>query len=339
MQRDHLFNRSTRPLLEPRSQHPVQVKKKSSTDYKLHGFNDFNFVANQYKHFNNTHTGYPYGSPPPSPTQHQCATNSDYTDSLGNNSNDFIFSDDSGIHISNTSNFSNQSSLPAVTTNYYDDVINNSSNSNDYNYHTPIEHRKNYKKGFFKGWTSQSTTPKKIATVAPTTINQLNGGGPFIFGVHSNSCYTLPKVNNESVINSSATAATTKYSAIDENHSKNDDVSTNFTKTNLFIFNLLFFFFIYFCTQLISTCLSFDRSSFMVMVNATIYVHVHTIGECRCFVLLFKYERIKCTLKIIQFCLFYALFLFPIASHVNSRDISFFDSLNGNGRYHISSIR
>lgn len=230
MQRDHLFNRSTRPLLEPRSHHPVQVKKKSSTDYKLHGFNDFNFVANQYKNFSSTHSGYPYGSPPPSPTtlHHRANNNSNYADSLGNNSNDFIFSDDSGIHITNTSHFSNQSSLPAVATNYYDDVINNSSNSNDYNYHTPIENRKNYKKGFFKGWTSHSgggssTTPKKVATVAPTTINQLNGSGPFIFGVHSNTCYTLPKVNNESVINSSA--ATTKYSTIDGNHIKNDDVS------------------------------------------------------------------------------------------------------------------
>lgn len=236
MQRDHLFNRSTRPLLEPRSHHPVQIKKKSSADYKLHGFNDFNFVANQYKNLSNTHTGYPYGSPPPSPTLHHRAANSDYADSLGNNSNDFIFSDDSGIHISNTSNYSNQSSLPAVATNYYDDVINNSSNSNDYNYHTPIENRKNYKKGFFKGWTSHtsggSATPKKVASVAPTTINQLNGSGPFIFGVHSNS-YTLPKVNNESVINSSAAAATTKYSSIDANHIKNDDVSE---EINLFIF-------------------------------------------------------------------------------------------------------
>lgn len=241
MQRDHLFNRSTRPLLEPRSHHPVQIKKKSTADYKLHGFNDFNFVANQYKNFSNTHTGYPYGSPPPSPTLHHRATNSDYADSLGNNSNDFIFSDDSGVHISNTSNYSNQSSLPAVATDYYDDVINNSSNSNDYNYHTPIENRKNYKKGFFKGWTSHSSggsaTPKKVATVAPTTINQLNGSGPFIFGVHSNS-YTLPKVNNESVINSSTAAATTKYSSIDANHIKNDDVSE---EINLFIFLIFFF--------------------------------------------------------------------------------------------------
>lgn len=237
MQRDHLFNRSTRPLLEPRTHHhPVQVKKKSSNDHKLHGFNDFNFVANQYKNFSNTHTGYPYGSPPPSPSLHLRENNSDYADSLGNNSNDFIFSDDSGIHISNTSNFSNQSSLPAAATNYYDDVINNSSNSNDYNLHTPIENRKNYKKGFFKGWPSSggATTPKKVATVAPTTINQLNGSGPFIFGVHSNSCYTLPKVNNESVINGSATA-TTKYSTIDANHIKNDDVSNKSIYSDFFL--------------------------------------------------------------------------------------------------------
>lgn len=264
MQRDHLFNRSTRPLLEPRNHQPVQVKKKSSVDYKLHGFNDFNFVANQYKNLSSTHTGYPYGSPPPSPTPHQRANNNDYADSLGNNSNDFIFSDDSGIHISNTSNFSSdQSSLPPVATNYYDDVINNSSNSNDYNYHTPIENRKNYKKGFFKGWTSHSgggaVTPKKVATVAPTTINQLNGNGPFIFGVHSSSCYTLPKVNNGSVINSTTAAtamlatttttaaaavATTKYSAIDANHIKNDDVSAEIN-LKLFLFYLILIHWLY----------------------------------------------------------------------------------------------
>lgn len=243
MQRDHLFNRSTRPLLAPRNhQQPVQIKKKSTTDYKLHGFNDFNFVANQYKNLGNTHTGYPYGSPPPSPTLHQRANNNDFADSLGNSSNDFIFSDDSGIHISNTSNYSNQSSLPAIATNYYDDVINNSSNSNDFNYHTPIENRKNYKKGFFKGWTNHtggnSTTQKKVATVAPTTINQLSGNGPFIFGVHSSSYYTLPKVNNESVIHATAaaTATTTKYAAVDSNHVKNDDVSSKINLINFFKF-------------------------------------------------------------------------------------------------------
>lgn len=263
MQRDHLFNRSTRPLLEPRNHHPVQVKKKSSTEYKLHGFNDFNFVANQYKNLSNTHTGYPYGSPPPSPTLHQHhANNSDYAHNLGDNSNDFIFSDDSGIHISNTSNFSHQSSLPVVATNYYDDVINNSSNSNDFNYHTPVENRKNYKKGFFKGWTSQSsggssTTPKKVATVAPTTINQLNGNGPFIFGVHSNTCYTLPKVNNESVINSTAAATTTKYSAIDVNHMKNDEVSA---EINLLIWKFWF---------LLIECVSCDST-------------IHGDGQCHC---------------------------------------------------------
>lgn len=260
MQRDHLFNRSTRPLLDAKNHQPVQVKKKSSTDYKLHGFNDFNFVANQYKNFSNTHSGYPYGSPPPSPPiRSLIVDNGNYVDSVngGNgNTSDIIFSDDSGIHINNTSNFSNQSILAAtstLSTNYYDDVINSSSNCS---YQTSIgqENGKIYKKGFLKGWSNRagktnkkynnndtsidwristtqksspkkSSTKKKVATVAPTTINQLNSSGPFIFGVHSNSCYTLPKVNNESVINSTAAIATTKYSSIEANHIKNDDVS------------------------------------------------------------------------------------------------------------------
>lgn len=240
MQRDHLFNRSTRPLLDSSDYHyAVQVKKKSPNEHKLHGFNDFNFVASQYKNLNNSHSGYPYSSPPPSPRlrPHDSPSIDNYMDSLGESSGDFVFSDDSGIHINNTSNFSNQSTLPVaspLSTNYYDDVI-----SSGNNFVAPINNGKCSKNGFFKVWAGgrgdgdpvksngncgPKMANKKVATVAPTPINQINTNEPFIFGVHSNSCYTFSKVNNDSVINAS-TIATTKYSSIDANRLRSDEVS------------------------------------------------------------------------------------------------------------------
>lgn len=235
MERDHLFNRSTRPLLESRStnqnHHAIQVKAKKSpiVDYKLHGFNDFNFVANQYKNLSHSHSGYPYGSPPSSPKSiaNRMLRNQDnsFVDSLGEHSSDFIFSDDSGIHINNSSAFSNQSTPPNVsstlsTSNYFDDVMQKNEN----------EMQKNYgKKGLWNVWrrgdndttTKIAKSSKKLASIAPTTaIDQFNGNnGPFIFGVHSNGCYSLPKVNNETVINSTAAIASAKYSV------KSDEVS------------------------------------------------------------------------------------------------------------------
>lgn len=252
MQRDHIFNRSTRPLLDSSDYHySVQVKKKTQTDHKLHGFNDFNFVANQYKNLNNSNSGYPYGSPPSTP-RHQSnhSTNiDDYMDSLGENSNDFIFSDDSGIHINNTSNFSNQSMLPItspLSPNYYDDddVINKR------NMQTNAKRNKN---GFFNVWNGSNNSAnnnencvqkmggKKVAAIAPTPINQLNCNEPFIFGVHSNtSCYTFAKIHNDSVINSTIND---KYSTIDGNRLKLNEVSVMNKKKYLLVLSFLYLYF------------------------------------------------------------------------------------------------
>lgn len=255
MQRDHLFNRSTRPLLEqspkghysPAAQiiQPARKPKPTTGDgYKLHGFNDFNFVANQYKNLNSTHSGYPYGSPPASPN-----TSMRYDDPGA------YYDDDSGVHTQNSSDFSGHSSTNNYSsTNYYEEPIDG--------FHQPPHEpsyqwqptHSNIKKsgGFFKDWarfgTSSNTgsskqknmvnrsqpwhpTPasdklrkqqyncNKICSIAPRPVNQLiDNNGPFIFGVHSNAtCYTLPaKVKNDSVINASSQAIlTTKYTPID----------------------------------------------------------------------------------------------------------------------------
>lgn len=246
MQRDHLYNRSTRPLLERstnKNQAQPQVKKKSSADFKVHGFNDFNFVANQYKNLNTHIIGYPYGSPPPSPTIINIDDDPERSHMDGNQT-DFLFSDDSGINVNNTSNLS---SLASSTTNYYEDI--NSSYEP-----SPQVPARNRNDGFLSGWEvggkqqsqqqqqkpqkkknigndfswqspkqqqqQQKKPTKKVQPVVRTPpINQFNSNGPFIFGVHTNGCYTQPKINNESVINS-----TTTYASIDTTN-KTDDVS------------------------------------------------------------------------------------------------------------------
>lgn len=218
IQRDHIFNRSTRPLLESRAQPQVQVKKKSTKEFKVHGFNDFNFVANQYKHLN-SNMGYPYGSPPPSPPTTPMHTELNQPYDHANKM--AIFSDDSGIHINN-SNLSTSSS-----TNYYEDI------DNSYQLSTSIASSSG------TGWSwnrngqhHERHTPAKIMNVTPTRTercNQFNNSGPFIFGVHSNDCSTFKpatKVNNErneSVINS--TPYTTKYSTIVSKRMPDSEVS------------------------------------------------------------------------------------------------------------------
>lgn len=307
MQRDHLFNRSTRPLLDspPKSHYHIptatiipQIKKQKSSigaDYKLHGFNDFNFVANQYKNLNSTHTGYPYGSPPSTPNTSTYEDNVDVSTPY--------YDDDSGIHTNNSSeNFSCRSNY-SPTTNFFEDPINNCnsrSNSNDdgsgtynsmgamnsngqYNYNNTTMHKefsgKNHtKKGFFKElsrfgtnnhhhhhkltnsneYNNQQThqpnqtqseqrhlhyNSNKINSIqTPNPVNRLLDNGPFIFGVHSNTCYTLPSKNStkcDSVIKHSngASVLATKYTPIDPDANTDDeqDVSQN-----------LFFFFRFF---------------------------------------------------------------------------------------------
>lgn len=317
MQRDHLFNRSTRPLLDspPKSHYHApttatiiqQTKKPKPTigsDYKLHGFNDFNFVANQYKNLSNT--GYPYGnnSPPASPNASFRLPSNAYDDhkhhqnhSNSSSSNGYspYYDDDSGFHTNNSSeNFSCRSNHShSQSMNYYEDPNDqfHNFNGNQYQLHKEIQssqnvtHNHQKKGGFFKEWPrfggggsssnnsssknsnahhkitnstndngfkqTTTTTPtepmheyhhqqqyncNKINSITPSPVNRLLDNGPFIFGVHSQACYTLPsKVKNDSVIKHSTTTAvlTTKYTPIDPDANDNDinDVSEKNKKT------------------------------------------------------------------------------------------------------------
>lgn len=283
MQRDHLFNRSTRPLLDsPSKSHyhaptatiiqPTKKQKPTiASDYKLHGFNDFNFVANQYKNLNNTHTGYPYGSPPASPNASIRHPSNTYDD----NSNGYspYYDDDSGFHTNNSSeNFScrsNHSHLQSV--NYYEDGSDQYYSFNGNHQHqlnNEIQSSQNtvHKKGgFFKEWPrfggnahhkiTHSTndnafqqmpeqTPKhqlqyncnKINSITPSPMNRLLDNGPFIFGVHSQTCYTLPsKVKNDSVIKHSTVTSVlpTKYTPIDPDANDDDDDARDVSRISL----------------------------------------------------------------------------------------------------------
>lgn len=277
MQRDHLFNRSTRPLLEVsgKSQAYPQVKKKSAKEFKVHGFNDFNFVANQYRNLN-ANISYPYGSPPasPSPSPPPFATTSTpltsktimHTeahhpyDIQNGNKVDFIFSDDSGIHVNNISSLSTSSS-----TNYYEDIDNSyqlspeslppalpataaaptsSLAANAWNWNRSASERYYQHRGIGDSGcgigASSSIAPSATTKGAVVTskrsehqqrFNQIDDNGPFIFGVHSNNCNTnkpmaTAKLNerNESVINNT-TAYTTKYSSIVTKRMPENEVS------------------------------------------------------------------------------------------------------------------
>lgn len=301
MQRDHLFNRSTRPLLESSSKSHYhtptatiiqQAKKQKPTitasDYKLHGFNDFNFVANQYKNLSSTHSGYPYGSPPGSPN----ASHRHQSNTFDDNCNGYspYYDDDSGFHTNNSSeNFSNHSHSHShshsQSMNYYEDT------NDQYHVHNESPYQSNKrtqqssqntnvpkKGGFFKEWprfgnggnvahhkiTNISSTANdnafqptveqtmkhqqqyncnKINSITPSPMNRLLDNGPFIFGVHSQACYSLPaKVKNDSVIknHSSATSVlTTKYTPIDPDANDMDDANDVSKNTFVLITTIL----------------------------------------------------------------------------------------------------
>lgn len=283
MQRDHLFNRSTRPLLDsPSKSHyhaptatiiqPTKKQKPTiASDYKLHGFNDFNFVANQYRNLNNTHTGYPYGSPPASPNASIRHQSNAYDDS--NNGYSPYYDDDSGFHTNNSSeNFSCRSNHShSHSINYYEDPNEQYQSSYNGNHHqsnkeTQSAQNATHKKGgFFKDWPrfggnahhkithstndnafqqsaeqqrhhqhqQQRYNCNKINSITPNPMNRLLDNGPFIFGVHSQTCYMLPsKVKNDSVIkHSTATSVlTTKYTPIDPD--ANDDDANDVSERN-----------------------------------------------------------------------------------------------------------
>lgn len=291
MQRDHLFNRSTRPLLDsPTRSHyhaPTatiiqQMKNQKSTignDYKLHGFNDFNFVANQYKNLSSTHSGYPYGSPPSSPNASLRHQSNAYHDDNVNGYSPY-YDDDSGFHTNNSSENFSCLSNHSHSMNYCEDPNEqyHNFNGNPYQLHKEIQSSQNVnhkKGGFFKEWPrfgggggggggsinahqkmtnstndndfqqtnesmlkhhhhQQQYNCNKINSITPSPVNRLLDNGPFIFGVHSQACYTLPsKGKNDSVIkHSTATSVlTTKYTPIDPD--ANDDDANDVSKNSL----------------------------------------------------------------------------------------------------------
>lgn len=210
--RDHPFNRSTRPLLERKNHHHIQpqlltTKKKiisqpaapaaaHQTSPKMRGFNDFNFVPKLHAQpdLHTYYSGYPYGSPP-SPTA-----------AIGQN--DFVFSDDSGVH----SNDLSQNSSSITNPRRFDDddyadlagdddhhhqechySLNGMSNGNGL-YQTIGHQNRDYHHQ--NAWTPIERRP--FVSVEATK-------GPFIFGVDTN-CAVQAKQrfnnlnNNNSVI-------------------------------------------------------------------------------------------------------------------------------------------
>lgn len=165
--RDHPFNRSSRPLLERKQQPQLLVKKKY--DYKVCGFNDFNFVSKQCNNdLNHTYySGYPYGSPP-SPTV-VTAMDPPPAATTRTTSADFIFSDDSGIHLNNTSNLSTNSS------NYYN-------SSADDSYRPPLSNQSvaATRGPFIFGITTTSNAISERYRPPPAPLRQANVGGSVI---------------------------------------------------------------------------------------------------------------------------------------------------------------
>lgn len=202
--RDHPFNRSTRPLLAERK---PQLLFKKKSDTKLHGFNDFDIITQQYRNLNTHHIGYPYGSPP-SPTA---------------NSDDFVFSDNTitstDLYTTSTPNRIYNSTVttnnPIITNNCNNGIIDNCNSiinlhhdiSSDNNLNNHINNHKNHSNSYNnKPLIIDEHNNWRIQQISSSSENDNNTSvGPFIFGIHTVKSY---KENNSStVINS------TKYSA------------------------------------------------------------------------------------------------------------------------------
>lgn len=187
--RDHPFNKSTRPLLMERKPQLLLSKKRSSELSKMHGFNDFDIISQQYRNLSTQHIGYPYGSPPPSPTVIS--------------SNDFVFSDTQNntiyhqtrspkLTLNNTSILSTPKPYPKSSVdedNYYSNVNESDKLPSYTNKYTDIY-----------SWRTKSQTQHQQQQNIPQeqvsskqlmdSINDIDNysdtnGGPFIFGVHS----------------------------------------------------------------------------------------------------------------------------------------------------------
>lgn len=169
----------------------------------MHGFNDFSIMSQQFKNLN-THIGYPYGSPP-SPTVV--------------NSNDFTFSDDNNSNIYSSSNMAVpagyrrvcdttdqmqpdlnggyqggrvHANLEAGYNKHFDDHLNwkagnRVTNKDHHNLHQP---KTNHYDPFLPAYDH--------AYEANGRDSSQNGGGPFIFGVHTANTFVG---SNSTVIN------------------------------------------------------------------------------------------------------------------------------------------
>lgn len=204
-QRDHPFNRSTKPLLPPSTTeyitkqqpfsiiHHNKIKRKSHQQQLLNskvcGFDDFDYITQQYSKFNGT-IGYPYGCPP-SPTA--VITNAEFT-----------FSDDlhaatATIIDGNVAPSSSSSSsitignvASAVTaTNIYSNGNNNYNNQTiDNSYGTVCGYNNSTTVGDGGGGNLSNWNRNEINQYSFDDYDDVENRiatttGPFIFGVHS----------------------------------------------------------------------------------------------------------------------------------------------------------
>lgn len=181
--RDHPFNRSTRPLLE-RKQHAqpqlLATKKKINlpavqTPPKLRGFNDFHFVPKLHAQpdLHNYYSGYPYGSPP-SPTA-----------AIGQQ--DFVFSDDSGVHSNDLSQNSSSTNPRAYDDDDYAELAGDdrechyslNGNHMGQGLYQTIGQKADYQHAWRPAPVERRPPPPPFVSVESTK-------GPFIFGVDTN---------------------------------------------------------------------------------------------------------------------------------------------------------
>lgn len=220
--RDHPFNRSTRPLLERKHHHAqpqlLSTKKKNilptvqqQASPKMGGFNDFHFVPKLHAppDLHTYYSGYPYGSPP-SPTG-----------AIGHN--DFVFSDDSGVHSNDLSQNSTASSTnppPHYENDYADLAGDNDPTSGRYsiNRMSQITNGSGLYQTIGQGTGGECRHPNQHTwgVSAPTAeprsrqyVSVEATKGPFIFGVDTNGVVpvdrfhaSMQRFNNNNSLNS-----------------------------------------------------------------------------------------------------------------------------------------
>lgn len=229
--RDHPFNRSTRPLLERKTHAQPQLlttKKKinqptAQTPPKMRGFNDFHFVPKLHAQpdLYNYYSGYPYGSPP-SPTT-----------AIGQN--DFVFSDDSGVH----SNDLSQNSSSTNPRPYDDDYADLAGDDHpDFHYgisngnglYQAIGQTRNYQQ---HTWSPAPVERRPFVSVESTK-------GPFIFGVDTNCTSVQTKQRFTNINNNNSVIHTKLQRAEQQQVIKAVSLNSNFHESFQILISFIF---------------------------------------------------------------------------------------------------